>query len=81
MNSKYISKETFLATIQIEADYTNLVIYLDELEVLKKDAKKTQIIKAHCINLIESIIKQKEILLINKDADLNLLFDLKYNEK
>jgi hypothetical protein len=81
MNSKYISKETFLATIQIEADYTNLVIYLDELEVLKKDAKKTQIIKAHCINLIESIIKQKEILLINKDADLNLLFDIKYNEK
>lgn len=81
MKSKYESKETFFATLQIDSDYTNLIIYLDELEVLKKDAKKTQIIKAHCINLIESIINQKEILQINKDAELNLLYEIKYNER
>ena len=81
MKSKYDSKETYIATLQIESDYTNLVIYLDELEVLKKDTKKSKVIKAHCVNLIESIIRQKEILDINKDAELDLLFELKYNER
>jgi hypothetical protein len=81
MKNKYESKETYIATLQIESDYTNLVIYLDELEVLKKDTKKSKVIKAHCVNLIESIIRQKEILDINKDAELDLLFELKYNER
>lgn len=80
MKSKYESKETYIATLQIESDYTNLIIYLDELEVLKKDTKKSKVIKSHCVNLIESIIRQKEILDINKDAELDLLFELKYNE-
>jgi len=78
MKSKYESKETYLATLQIDDDYKNLVIYMDEIEVLKEDTKKRKVIENHCIKLLESIIKQKEILVIDKTADMKLLFDLKY---
>lgn len=78
MKSKYESKETYLATLQIEDDYKNLVIYLEEIEVLKEDTKKRIVIENHCIKLLESIIKQKEILIIDKTADMKLLFDLRY---
>jgi hypothetical protein len=78
MKSKYESKETYLASLQIEDDYKNLIIYLEELEVLKEDSKKSNIIKEHCIKILESIVKQKEILLIDPAAEIKLLFELQY---
>lgn len=79
MKSKYESKETYLATLQIEDDYKNLVIYLEELEVLKKETDKRKKIESHCIKILESIIQQKEILIIDKTAEMKLLFDLKFD--
>lgn len=79
MKSKYESKETYLATLQIEDDYKNLVIYLEELEVLKKETDKRKKIESHCIQILESIIQQKEILIIDKTAEMKLLFDLKFD--
>lgn len=78
MKTKYESKETFLATLQIEDDYKNLIIYLDELEVLKTGTERRKKIEDHCIKILESIIQQKEILVIDKTAEMKLLFDLKY---
>lgn len=79
MKSKYESKETYLATLKIEDDYKNLVIYLEELEVLKKETDKRKKIENHCIKILESIIQQKEILIIDKTAEMKLLFDLKFD--
>jgi len=78
MKSKYESKETYLASLQIEDDYKNLVIYMEELEVLKQDSQKSNKIKKHCVKICESIVKQKEILFIDPAAEIKLLFDLQY---
>lgn len=78
MKSKYESKDTYLASLQIEDDYKNLIIYLEELEVLKEDSQKSNKIKEHCVKICESIVKQKEILLIDPAAEIKLLFELQY---
>lgn len=78
MKNKYESKETFIATLQIEDDYKNLIIYLEELEVLKKHTAKRLTIEKHCVKILESIIKQKDILDINKLAEQELIFKLRY---
>jgi hypothetical protein len=78
MKSKYESKETYLASLQIEDDYKNLIIYLEELEVLKEDSKKSNKIKEHCIKILESIVKQKEILFIDPAAEIKLIFEFQY---
>lgn len=78
MKNKYESKETFIATLQIEEDYKNLIIYLEELEVLKKHTAKRLTIENHCVKILESIIKQKDILDINKLAEQELIFKLRY---
>ena len=72
-----ISLEHYQAYIQLESDYRNLSVYYDDVKNFHDKTKQGVVARKLAIMTLESILKQKEILKINDEADLLLLLKIK----
>jgi hypothetical protein len=78
MKNKYESAEFYIAFKQLDDDYKNLVIHLQDYSIYKKGTLESEKQKNNCIKYLKSILELKKILEINSNSDLSKLYELTY---
>jgi hypothetical protein len=75
---RYTSLEHYQASIQLESDYRNLVVYNDDIKNFHDKTKQGSIARKLATKTLESIMNQKRILGLNFNADVELLTKIKF---